>query len=126
MQDVSDTAIGCFWLHPVLTAFGEPTIPYMFSRIEWLVPCPTAALRVEKIKAMFARSVWLLMIMVLILTSLLFRSIAQASDYYCRINSNAKISLSDCFQSTWAIFLSMPVQKLPENNILTSVLFIYV
>jgi hypothetical protein len=74
MQDVSDTAIGCFWLHPVLTAFGEPTIPYMFTRIEWLVPCPTAALRVEKIKAMFARSVWLLMIMVLILTSLLFRS----------------------------------------------------
>jgi hypothetical protein len=121
LDGVSDIAIGCLLLNPVITAYGEPTIPYTFTSIQWFVPCPVPALRVEKIKAMFSPSVWLLMILVLILISVLFWSIINAPDY-----SSTNTSLLDCIQSTWAILLCMSVPKFPGNNLLRTVFLIYV
>lgn len=117
LEGVSDIAIGCLWIHPVMIYYGEPTIPYMFSRIKWFVPCPQPTPRVQKIKEMFAPSVFILMALVLILTSVLFWSTARVPN--C-------VSWCDCLQSAWAIFLSMSVPKLPGSSLIRAVFLIYV
>jgi hypothetical protein len=126
LEDVSDMAIGYLWLHPILISYGEPSIPYMFTTIEWFVPCPKPALRVEKIKAMFATSVWLLMLLIFILISIMFWSIARTPCYSVIINYNGYLSLLECFQTAWAILLSLSVPKLPKTNLLRTVFMIYV
>jgi hypothetical protein len=124
-DDVSDMAIGNLMLHPIITALGDPSIPYMFTSSAWFVPCPTPALRVEKIKAMFAPSVWLLIIMVFILTSVVIWCMARTPGQSIIINYNAYLSLLDCLEMTWAILLSLSVPNLPQTNLLRIVFMIY-
>jgi hypothetical protein len=125
-EDVSDMAIGNLMLNPVVTSLGDPSIPYMFSSTEWFVPCPKPALRLEKIKAMFATSVWLLIVLVFILISIVFWSISRTPRQSIIINSNIYMSLVDCIQVTWAILLSLSVPKLPQTNLLRTLFMIYV
>jgi hypothetical protein len=123
---VSDIAIGNLLLNPVISSFGDPSIPYMFTSIQWFVPCPEPALRVEKIKAMFATSVWLLIVLIFILMSVVFWSMARTPWQSTIINSNTYLSLLDCLQMTWAILLSLSVPKLPQTNLLRTVFMTYV
>jgi hypothetical protein len=123
---VSDMAIGNLLLNPVTASFGDPSIPYMFTNIQWFVPCPKPALRAEKIKAMFATSVWLIMSSIFILMPVVFWSMAR-TPWQCTIfNSNTYLSLLDCLQMTWAILLSVCVPKLPQTNLFRTVFMTYV
>jgi hypothetical protein len=121
LDGISDVAIGLLWLHPFLTAYGEPTIPYWFTSVQWFVPCPTPAIRVQKIRSMFAPSVWLLMVVVIIMTAVLFWTTSRMPG-----RPNTSLSLLDGLESAWAIFMSKSVPKLPGSNLFRTVFLIYV
>jgi hypothetical protein len=126
LEDDSDMAIGFLLLNPVVVSFGDPSIPYLFTDIEWSVPCSKPALRVEKIKSMFSTSVWFLIALVFVLMSLVFWSMSHTPYQAIVIDSNAYMSLLDCLQMAWAILLSLSVPKLPQRNLLRTAFVTYV
>jgi hypothetical protein len=126
VENLSDMAIGFLLLNPVITSFGDPSIPYMFTNIEWSVPCPNPARRVEQLKSMFAPSVWLLIILVFILMSVVFWCMARIPRQPITIDSNACMSLLNCLQLAWAILLSVSVPKIPQRNSLRTAFVTYV
>jgi hypothetical protein len=126
MEDVSDMAIGFLLLNPVFVSYGDPSIPYMFTDIEWSVPCSKPALRVEKLKSMFATSVWFLIALVFVLMSVMFWTMSHTPYQAIVVDSNGYMSLLDCLQMAWAILLSLSVPKLPQRNLLRTVFVTYV
>jgi hypothetical protein len=126
MEDVSDMAIGFLLLNPVVVSYGDPSVPYMFTDVEWSVPCSKPALRVEKLKSMFATSVWLLITLVFVLMSVMFWCMSRTPCRPIATDPDAYMSLLDCLQMAWAILLSLSVPKLPQRNLLRTLFVSYV
>lgn len=99
----------------IITPDSEPSIPYIHGTIKWLVPCPQAMPRVEKIITMFDASVWLAITLCFVLTSVVFWCLASISDSLAMKESNTLQTITSCMYSTWAIFVGISVTEMPKT-----------
>ena len=124
---ISDVLTGRIPLLPIfVTSSFDATIPYVPASIEMFVPCPKAIPGTEKILTTFSLSVWLTTGLVLLLTTAVFwcggngpyRSVCNETQTY--------LSLSNCFQNVWSIFVGVSVPQQPTNSSLRVFFFLYV
>ncbi|KAJ4431189.1 hypothetical protein ANN_19786 [Periplaneta americana] len=124
-EGYSDILIGLVPLAPALLFSAlEPTIPYEFTEMKWVVPCPPQAPRLQKIMSVFSLPVWVLIISVIILTALVFSCSNHASKYSSEPCN--KLTPFRSFYDVWAIFMNVSVPKMPKTTNRRILFFIYV
>jgi hypothetical protein len=115
-EDISDVLTGTVPLMPifVMSSF-DATIPYTFSNIKMLVPCPKAIPGTQKKLATFSLTVWLTIGLVLLLTTAVFWC---AGNVPCRSVCNKPHtyqSRSDFFHKVWAVFVAVSIPRQPRS-----------
>ncbi|PSN45907.1 Ionotropic receptor 746 [Blattella germanica] len=106
----TDVSIGLFVLAPHFLSFGDPTIPYIFSSLDWYVPCARPNPKTGRVMDVFTDSVWMVVFLVLFQAAFLFRLFGCSE-----MESEVYKSFSDCLMNTWAIFLASSTSH-PSTN----------
>ncbi|KAJ9595844.1 hypothetical protein L9F63_012967 [Diploptera punctata] len=93
----------------------EPSVRYSYDSVRWIVPCPNSISRAERATKIFSLPLWILMGIVLLLSSLILWCQANykrssKSEY----NSYKQLCL--CFVVTWAALIGISVSKLPNST----------
>ncbi|PNF20715.1 hypothetical protein B7P43_G17653 [Cryptotermes secundus] len=116
MSRQSDILIGMVPLLPVvLTAFTEPSIPYIYDAVKWFLPCPKPNARVHKIVTMYNTSVWLTMMLVLIVTGAVFWCSTKRPHRLDTKESKTLRTISNSICISWAIFIGISVPEMPKT-----------
>jgi hypothetical protein len=113
MEGIADVTVGVIAIAPfiALPGFGY-TIPYCFSEIKVFVPCPGRVHTMHNIMSMFNWSVWLILGVVLVLTSAVFwcsRNIPNIQPPY----TNTTLSLT--LYNAWSVLMGVSVSKMPKS-----------
>jgi hypothetical protein len=122
----ADVVMGTCPVHPFITAFLDPTIPYLYTAIKWYVPCAGQLPRMGNILEVFDTFVWFAIIIISIITAFVFWSAANLS-FYSGINeSNTYKLLYNDFYNVWSILLGQSITKLPRAFHLRCTFFLFV
>jgi hypothetical protein len=113
-EGIADVALGFCPLIPFPAAYGDPTVPYIYSSVKWYVPCAKPASR--QILRLFAPSVWLAVGLVFILTCAVFWGSSNAASASTATESKHFRAFSSCFQNAWAISLGVAVPQRPITS----------
>jgi hypothetical protein len=118
LQDVkdvtADVTLGFCPLIPFSAAYGDPTMPYFYSTIQWYVPCAKPAAR--QIFRMFTPPVWLAVSVVFILTCVIFWGSSNGASATAAMESSSFRTLASCFQSALAVSLGLAVPQRPVSS----------
>jgi hypothetical protein len=106
VEGAADISVGVISIAP-FTAFPglSYTIPYSFSEIKVFVPCPARVHTIHNIMAMFTWTVWLILIVVLTLTGVVF----WCSRNIPTTQPHANTTLSLALYNAWAILMGVSV-----------------
>ncbi|PSN53414.1 Ionotropic receptor 744 [Blattella germanica] len=126
MAKKTNIIMGMFPLFPQLCAFADPTVPYIFTSSEWFVPCAKQNPTSGNILKVFDISVWLVTVVVLVFSSLVFLCLSKIKE-----KSKSYNNLSYCFLYIWAILISVSAEHIPVGTqfrmfVLLFVLFSFV
>ena len=122
----ADVIMGSCPLHPFITAFLEPTVPYIYTAIKWYVPCAGKLPRMGNILGVFDTVVWLAIVIVSIFTAIVFWSTARLSSHSSTNETNAYKFLHNDFYTVWSILLGQSVNKLPVTSKVRYTFFLFV
>jgi hypothetical protein len=111
----ADIAIGHFPLHYLPLSYGEPTVPYTYTSFRWYVPCARAVRRVDSIMNLFTASAWLVSVLVLVLSAILFWGIANSPCRRLTEESSTYKTLSKSFNNVWAVLVGVSVAQMPRT-----------
>ncbi|KAJ9588518.1 hypothetical protein L9F63_018100 [Diploptera punctata] len=109
--------------HPLFT-YIDISVAVFIDTLKYLVPCPKAVAKTDKILTLFSSSTWTCMAFVMIFVSVLFWGL-----------SNYPVSTSDfigfrmfsqCFGAAWAILLGVSVPQMPLSLRTRNLFIIYV
>jgi hypothetical protein len=126
-EDMSNVLTGIVPMIPIfLTSSFDATIPYTFSNMKMLVPCPKAIPGTEKVLETFSLTVWLTIGLVLLLTTVVFWCAGNV--FYPSVcnETHTYQSLSDCFHNVWSVFVAVSVPRQPRSSTLRVLFFLYV
>jgi hypothetical protein len=113
MEGVADISVGVIPIAPFMALPGlGHTIPYSFTEIKAFVPCPARVHTMDNIKSMFAWSVWLILVLVLALTGVVFWCSKNIPNTHPP-HTNTTLSLS--LYNAWAILMGVSVSKTPRS-----------
>jgi hypothetical protein len=122
----ADVLMGCCAIHPLITAFLDPTVPYFYTAIKWYVPCAGQLPRMGNILDVFDTFVWFAIIIISITTALVFWSAANISFYSGIKESNTYKLFYNNFYNVWSILLGQSITKLPITSLLRYAFFLFV
>jgi hypothetical protein len=126
-EGLSDVLTGVFPLVPVIvTSSFDATIPYAHNNVKMLIPCPKAIPGTEKLMTMFSLSIWFTMGLVLLLTTAVFWCASNVPYRSVYNETHTYQSLSNCFQSAWAVFMAVSIPQKPTTSNLRVFFFLYV
>jgi hypothetical protein len=111
----ADVAAGSFFLNSRLSEYADPTIPFVFDKVKWHVPCPRPATKMEKIMSVFSLSSWLCMAVVFFLTSLVFWRSANGPHISVTMESQYFKCVLNCVYFVWCVFIGVSVPELPRT-----------
>jgi hypothetical protein len=116
VRGTSDVIVGSVPMLPIIiTEASEPSVPYIYDKIKWFVPCPKSVSRVEKIITMYNASVWLTMTIVFILTSIVVWCSANFPDRLATKECNPLQTITNCMYSAWGIFIGVSVTEMSKT-----------
>ncbi|KDR12916.1 hypothetical protein L798_12871 [Zootermopsis nevadensis] len=111
----ADVAAGRYFQSTGLSAFADPTIPFITDNVRWYVPCPRPAAKMEKVMGVFSFSSWLCMIVVFILISLVFWRSANGPDIPVAMGSRNLKTVLNCVYFVWCVCMSVSVSEMPRT-----------
>jgi len=127
MTGIADVVVGFVPLFPIfISGMSEPSIPFEFTPLQMIVPCPKPISRVDRFLTVFDVSVWLTMIIVFVLTSALFWFSANYPDRMVEIDSKNLRTLPKCMYNAWSIFIGVSVPEMPRSWKLRIFFLVYV
>jgi len=124
---ILDVLVGFIPLVPfVVTGMSEPSIPFQFTTLKWIVPCPKPISRVDRFLTVFDASVWLMVLIVFVLTSALFWFLANYPDRVVEIESRKLQTIPNSIYNAWSIFIGVSVPEMPRSWNLRIFFLVYV
>jgi len=111
----SDIAIGVLPFYSLTIYAAEPTIPYLFIKLSWYVPCPNLASRWSPIYKIFGPQVWTCFGAVAILAIIIMWLLAKyETKLRVRESSNYK-TIMHCIYNAWAVLTGVSVPQKPVS-----------
>jgi hypothetical protein len=112
---MSDIVIGTMPLLPAyLSPWFQPTIPYEYTALKWLVPCPQPVARMEKVMHTYQLPVWITMATVFLMTALLWWGLANWRDSSLK-DLRIFQTLSYSFYDAWAVAMGVSATNTPNT-----------
>jgi hypothetical protein len=109
----SDIAVGVLLLFSDTIHVAEPTVPYLFIKLLWYVPCPKPASRWKSIYKIFDCLVWACFSAVAILAVIIMWLLAKyVTQHHVRESSNY-ITIMYCMHNVWAVITGVSVPQKP-------------
>jgi hypothetical protein len=109
----SDIAIGVLPLQSGAIHVAEATIPYIYFKFSWYVPCPNPASLWKSIYMIFGSRVWACINAVEILAVIVMWLLAKyETQLHVRESSNYK-TIIYCIFNVWAVFTGVSVPQKP-------------
>ncbi|KAJ9595846.1 hypothetical protein L9F63_012969 [Diploptera punctata] len=120
-----DIIAGIFPDVPLVYSFADPTVRYLYDSILWIVPCPKAIPRVQRVTNIFSSSAWMLMGIVFILSSVVVWYQAN-NKLLTKSESNTFKKLSQCILNVWAVLIGVSIPQLPKSTEIRMFFMIFV
>ncbi|KAJ9580358.1 hypothetical protein L9F63_003993 [Diploptera punctata] len=121
MSGENDITGGCFPVMYPINMFADVSFPMLFDTLKYIVPCPKAMAKTEKIIYLFSLSTWTSFGLVFIFVSVLFWML---SNYPAQMHGFSGFNLlAQCFSAAWAMLLGISVPQMPLS-LGTRILFI--
>jgi hypothetical protein len=109
----SDLAIGLLPLNSDTIHAVEATIPYLYVKLSWYVPCPNLVSRWKSIYKIFGSRVWACFGAVAILAVIIMWLLAKyETQIHVRESANYK-TLMYCIYNVWAVITAVSVPQKP-------------
>lgn len=105
----ADIVIGALPLHEILYVNYDPTVPYFYTPVQWVVPCPKPSRRWGTIFKVFPLSVWLCIFICFVVVIIVMWLVASSSEHF---NYS---SVQYCLLSAWAVVLGTSAPKKPQT-----------
>jgi hypothetical protein len=125
IEGEADILIGAIPYISTMADIFDPTIPYTYDSLTMLIPCPGRISKVDMIMNVYAKSVWIALVLAFILTAVVFWCTANCR-YGPSMESYSFRHLSGCFHSAWAIFMGVSVSEMPRTSKLRILFLLYV
>jgi hypothetical protein len=111
----SDIAIGVLPFHSSFIGIAEATIPYLYIRVSWYVPCPNLAKCWNSIYRIFGSLVWACFSAVAILAVIIMWLLAKyETQIHVRESSNY-MTIIYCIYNVWAVITAVSVPQKPVS-----------
>ncbi|PSN37148.1 Ionotropic receptor 603 [Blattella germanica] len=110
----SDILVGTVPFMSHLFDFFDPTIIYIFDSLKWIVPCPRAVPRMEKIWKIFTLPVWIMTDLAVILVSVIFYF--KAKNLFHTQNPDRHYnSFPQCLGYFHSLFVGVSMPVIPKS-----------
>jgi hypothetical protein len=113
-----DLVVSSLPLNLDVMEFAEAAIPHLHTAFRWFIPCPTAVSRAERILGIFTLPVWFSLILVLVLTTAILWCSSNCHFGLLQQDSAIYKTVSNSLCNVWAVFLAVPLPKLPSSTTL--------
>jgi hypothetical protein len=109
----SDIAVGGLPLHSDIIQVAEATIPYLYIKLSWYVPCPKPASRWKSLSKIFNPLVWACLSAVAILAAIIMWLLAKYEKKFHVRESENYMTIMHCIYNVWAVLTGVSVPQKP-------------
>lgn len=121
LEDRADLTLGGFPLHPVGTAFADPTISHLDDNVIWYVPCGMPNDRMVRVMAIFTPSLWMAICGVFVLVVVFIWGVINITRFTQLHHSHTSTGIVSSISMTWAVILGISVPEIPRNDTIRTV-----